>query len=300
MKSVLLTLSLLLCMVSAAAGEGRADAIRAKLLNRSDSSVLVVAHRAEWRFAPENSLAAINRSIEMGVDVVEVDVRRTADGVLVLMHDATLDRTTTGRGNIATWSYDSLQTLFLKSGCGGKTRHKIPTLQEALLAVKGKIMINLDKADSYFAQIYPLLEQTQTTNQVIIKGAKDASEVKRLYGEYLDKVIYMPVVNLDHAGAEKMIAEFEKELNPVAYELVYACADNQVAIRVGDNLLKVGKSIWYNTLWDTLTGGLDDDLALDDPDKVYGYIIRKLNANMMQTDRSEQLLNYLRKNKFHE
>ena len=62
--------------------------------------MLVVAHRGNWRSAPENSTAAIDSAIAMKVDIVEIDIQKTKDGQLILMHDNTLDRTTTGKGSI--------------------------------------------------------------------------------------------------------------------------------------------------------------------------------------------------------
>ena len=64
----------------------------------ANKSVLVVSHRADWRNAPENSLQAIQNCIDMGVDMVEIDLKKTKDGHLILMHDKTIDRTTTGKG----------------------------------------------------------------------------------------------------------------------------------------------------------------------------------------------------------
>jgi glycerophosphoryl diester phosphodiesterase len=56
--------------------------------------VLRIGHRGAAGHAPENTLAAVRQGIELGVDFVEIDVRRTADGVLVALHDATVNRTT--------------------------------------------------------------------------------------------------------------------------------------------------------------------------------------------------------------
>jgi len=81
-------------------------------------------------------------------------------------------------------------------------------LEEALLAAKGKIMINLDKADRYFDQVYELLQKTGTTEQIIMKGSKPAKEVKARFGKYLDEVIYMPIVNLDKEDAKRHIDVF--------------------------------------------------------------------------------------------
>lgn len=73
-----------------------------------------MAHRGDWRNFPENSLEAIDNAVKMGVDIVELDVQRTKDGVLILMHDRTLDRTTTGKGYIAETNMEDIRKLNLK------------------------------------------------------------------------------------------------------------------------------------------------------------------------------------------
>ena len=72
------------------------DQIRKELFNPASGKVLVAAHRGDWRNACENSREAIENAVQMGVDIVEVDLARTKDGHLILLHDNTLDRTTTG------------------------------------------------------------------------------------------------------------------------------------------------------------------------------------------------------------
>lgn len=279
--------------------ENRAEALRMQLLSGDTSTVLVVAHRGDWRYAPENSVAAIEHSIAVGVDIVELDLQLTKDSVLIVMHDATLNRTTTGKGRVADWTLDSIRTLKLKNGCGIRTKHTVPTLEEALLAARGRVLLNLDKADRYFDLVVPLLEKTGTTRQIVMKGSKPAAEVLGLYGKYLDEVIYMPVVNLDREDAPESMEAYIAELKPVAYELIYAEAeDAAMPLRMRDELR--GKAlIWYNTLWDTLCGGHDDDLSLEDPDAAFGYLIDTLGARIIQTDRAEHLLTYLRDRGLH-
>ncbi|MBQ3206959.1 MAG: glycerophosphodiester phosphodiesterase family protein, partial [Bacteroidales bacterium] len=186
----------------------RAEVLRDKILNGDTEQILVVAHRGDWRFAPENSLAAIEHSIAVGVDVVELDLQMTKDSVLIVMHDGTLNRTTTGKGKVSEWTVDSVKTLKLKNGCAIKTMHSVPTLEEALLAAKGKVLVNLDKADRYFDLIVPVLEKTGTARQIIMKGSKPAEQVLELYGKYLDEILYMPVVNLHKEGAQELMAGY--------------------------------------------------------------------------------------------
>lgn len=269
------------------------ERIYRKVTDPNNKEITVVAHRADWRTAPENSIAAIESSIRQGADVVELDVQRTKDGQLILMHDKTLDRTTTGKGKIAEWTLDSIKTLYLKNGAALKTKHRVPTLEEALMTAKGRIMVNLDKAYPIFDEIYPILEKTGTVNQIIMKGSKPVANVKKDLGKYLDKIIYMPIIHLDKPGAMEQVDAFMKELHPAAFEFLFVSDTCRVAFQVKEKL--EGKSkIWYNTLWDTMAGGHDDDLSLENPDKGYGYLIDTLGATIIQTDRTTYLLEYLK------
>lgn len=86
------------------------------------AAVLVASHRGQWRSAPENSLGAIDQAIKDGAEIVEIDVRLTSDGVPVLMHDSTVDRTTDGRGQVADLSLAQIKNLRLQEGLGGQRR----------------------------------------------------------------------------------------------------------------------------------------------------------------------------------
>jgi glycerophosphoryl diester phosphodiesterase len=299
MKRIITTICFLFVSFAFVFSQSRVDTLLQKLHDPNGNYVFVAAHRGDWRNAPENSLPAIENAIKMGVDIVELDVQRTKDGHFILMHDETLDRTTTGKGKIPDWALDSIQTLRLKNGCAIKTKEKVPTLEEALLLMKGRVLINLDKADRYFEKIYALLEKTGTTKQVIMKGGKSVEEVKSQFGKYLKDVIYMPIVYLDRENAEMQIQSFLKELQPVAFELLFVNDSHPLPKQIKTQL--AGKSlVWYNTLWDTMAGGHDDDMSLDNPDAGYGYLIDTLGARIIQTDRPALLLEYLKKKGVHD
>lgn len=293
---------ILLCAVFVAlqfSAQNRVEQIREKLMSCNSGSVIVVAHRGDWRNFPENSLEAIDNAIKMGVDIVELDVKKTKDGELILMHDRTLNRTTTGKGLVSDNTLDDIRKLNLRNGCNIRTIHKVPTLEEALLHAKGKIMINLDQADLYFDQIYELMQKTGTTRQIIMKGRKPATEVKKQFGDYLKDVIYMPIINLDASGAEEQVEAFIKDMSPVALELLFVNDANPLPKKLAATL-ESRTLIWYNTLWDTMAGGHDDDMSLQDPDAGYGYLIDTLGCRIIQTDRPAYLLDYLRKRKLHD
>ena len=283
-------LVLLFAACSASDDAPRSEQIRADLLNPDCQRVLVASHRADWRGWPENSMPAIESAINMGVDIVELDLQCTADSQLIVMHDSKINRTTTGKGLVAEMTLDSIRTFRLKNGVNIRTRHEIPTLREVLLLCKGRVLINLDKADRYFDLVVPLLQETGTTRQIIMKGRKPADEVRALYGQYLDEVIYMPIVDMnDSASVQLFSAHLDSQ--PCAFELCWRTDDGYV--REASKMAKGKALLWVNCLWDTLCGGHEDDEAYKDPDAHYGYLIDSLGFRIIQTDRPEYLINYL-------
>ena len=265
-----------------------------RLHNGSGKDIMVVAHRGDWRNAPENSLQAIQNCIKMGVDIVEIDVRKTKDDELVIIHDQTLNRTTTGDGFVSDWTLEELRELNLKNGAGRPTNHKIPTLREALLIAKDQILLNLDKSYDYFDFIYPILLETQTEDQVIFKGInKNPEEVRTHFGDRLDSILYMPVINLDEQKKPyDLIQKYQKVQNPIAFELIFSKEEKIDVINLEAIKLK-GSRIWVNSLWSSLNSGYEDDMAVQDPEFIYGWYLNK-GINMIQTDRPKQLLEYLK------
>ena len=278
--------------------QNRADSIRQRIESLDTKSVLVVSHRADWRYAAENSMMAIENAIKLGVDIIELDVQRTKDGHLVLMHDETLDRTTTGKGRVDSIMLESLKNLRLRNGIGIRTSETVPTLEEVLVKTKGRVLLNLDKADRYIDEVYALMHKTGTTKYIVMKTNKSFIDTRVQFHEYLLHTFIMPIIDLDEGYAESEIDAFMSFLRPKMFELVYKDASNPSPKLMKQKLR--GKSLlWYNTMWDTLAGGYDDDKALDNPDAAYGYLIDTLGANIIQTDRPEYLLKYLRKRGLH-
>lgn len=114
---------------------------------RETDITLVAAHRAGG-FAsgvPENSLAGIRAAAELGAAFAEVDLRETADGEIVLMHDVTLDRTTTGTGAVSDYTLDQLRQFFVVDLNGTETGEPIPTLEDAFATAReAGIYLELD------------------------------------------------------------------------------------------------------------------------------------------------------------
>jgi len=257
--------------------------------------VAVVSHRGDWRNWPENSLPAIESAIDMGVDMVEIDIKMTADSVLVVCHDGKINRTTTGRGSIINMTYDELMNYDLRRGHGVEIPGmKIPTLRQALEVCKGRAMVNVDQGIEYYDQVLALTEELGMTDQVLIKGGLLTNQVRVLMKMHEKNIPYMPVLDISKPGDTIVLAK-HLDLNPVAVEMVFDTLNDLVksaAKMVRDH----GSKLWVNTLWGSLCGDLDDDRAYvaADPDSIYGTII-DLGTIIIQTDRPEFLIDYLEK-----
>lgn len=113
-----------------------------------DHIPFVSAHRGgATKGFPENCLQTFENTLSHTYAILEVDPRYTKDSVIVLMHDPTLDRTTTGQGKIADHTLAALKDIKLKDPGGHETRFHIPTLDEALMWAKGKTILVLDQKD---------------------------------------------------------------------------------------------------------------------------------------------------------
>src|SRR5690606_29871083 len=96
---------------------------------------------------PENSIEALENTLRYFPAIFEIDPRLTKDSVIVLFHDATLERTSDGKGKLMDYSWEELQKIKLKDADGNLTPYQIPSLREAINWAKGKTILNLDYKD---------------------------------------------------------------------------------------------------------------------------------------------------------
>ncbi len=117
-----------------------------------------VAHRGASAYAPENTIAAFDKAVEMKADYIEIDVQRSMDGELVLIHDTTVDRTTDGSGRVGDFTFEELRSLDAGSWKGEQfAGEHIPTFDEILDRYHGKIGILIElKAP----ELYPGIEES--------------------------------------------------------------------------------------------------------------------------------------------
>ena len=300
MYRILLSIFLLLGSITAGMAETRAEKLAKEIYKPNSKYVLVVAHRGDWRNAPENSLQAYRNCIDMGVDMIEIDIHKTQDNQFIVMHDATVDRTTNGKGKIADMTLADIKKLYLKSGHGIKTRHRVPTLEEVLLLAKDKILVNIDKGDNYFDEIYDLLLKTGTEKQVVIKTYDNLATIQsKSKNDIIHKSIFMPIINLDKQEDAEVVVDNYLHVNPPAFEVTFK-TETPKLFRVLNKIKQSGSKLWINSLWSSLNAGHDDDLAVEEkcPDEAWGWILQQ-GATVIQTDRPMQLIQYLKKKHRH-
>lgn len=243
----------------------RTESLINELQDETSAKVLVIAHRACWfDGAPENSLEAISECIRLDVDMIEVDVRLTADGIPVLFHDETVDRTTNGIGPINKFDLDSVRKLRLLSGAGGEestlTDQRVPTLEEALALTKGNILVNLDVKSDVFDKAFEVVERLGVQDEILMKMRALPDDPKLKTAKFLGRTMFMPVIKecIQHKQDNKnkppkpcapslyeVIAGYEI-YDPIAYEIGFG--DVQYLIAGVPAMRKFGGRIWVNTL----------------------------------------------------
>ena len=258
-----------------------ADAIRRTFLNSGSGTVMVAAHRAVHHVYPENSLQAIQESIKIGVDIIEIDVKVSKDGVPFLMHDHKIDRTTTGKGVAEEFTWEELQQFFIVDK-GKKTKLKIPALRDALEIAYGKIMIDLDLKTENINEVIKVVNKTNSKDFVVFFD----SDYKILSGVQLADKDFM-IMPRAHS-----IQEADSAINlfdpPVVHVDFSFYTDECV-----ETIQSSSARVWINALGDP-----DKDLREGKEKRALKNLLEH-GANIIQTDEPELLLAALRKRGLH-
>ena len=296
MRTIKKSLVLLLFIVipfSALSKGNRVDTLLQYMHDGGKSKhVMIFAHRGNWRNSAENSIQAFQDCINEGLDGIEVDLQMTKDSVLVIMHDETLDRTTTGSGKVSDYTIDELRKLRLLTPIGVKTRQTIPTFEQVLLLAKDKILIQVDKWKAYGQQVADLAKKYNCERQIILRTTDNSKATKQKYGNLLDNLIVMPVLvckggNVDEENLQDFIKNYSSPVMSFSF-----IQEDYPILRKIKNLQEMGYRIWFNSLWDTFNAGHDDELAVTDPDNSYGWLINH-GANIIFSDNPILLKKYL-------
>lgn len=138
----------------------------------SEATPLVIAHRGASSLAPENTMAAVQVALDLGVDMIEIDVHRTSDGELVVIHDVTVDRTTDGEGFVSRLTLAEVRELDAGSWFGRSfSNERIPTLREVLEATKDKVTLLIElKGPRTEVRTVELVRELGMSNQVVVQS----------------------------------------------------------------------------------------------------------------------------------
>ena len=154
---------------------------------RPDWDVVVVAHRGMVSGFPENTLAAYRRSISLGFSAIEIDLRATADGHIVVMHDDTVDRTTNGTGDVGRMTLAEIKCLDAGSRAGSAfADQRVPTYEEVLGALRGsgtKIVLDIKPSEALDNErVVCLTERAGAVLDVIVgpRSMADLRDFKKL------------------------------------------------------------------------------------------------------------------------
>ena len=246
--------------------------------------VLVAAHRSAHLVNPENSLSAIKDAIEIGADIIELDVRKTKDGVYVLLHDEKIDRTTTAKGEVSNYTFEELSKIPLLQN-GQPTNERIPTFESALRAAKDRIMIDIDfKLDSTedAINVCKLVREAGMEKQVLF------FVYDYPYTSTIDSINNsIPV--MPRAYNKENVLDILKNYKVPVIHVDPSFYNDTLMSEIRSHNVRV----WINAL------GKFDDLEKTQKNLGYDSLLAMKNVNVIQTDYPANLLQYLQKRGLH-
>ncbi|MGC3946536.1 MAG: glycerophosphodiester phosphodiesterase family protein [Chryseolinea sp.] len=263
---------------TSAAGQERSAALRKKLLD-PNGEVMVAAHRAAHAKYPENSIDAIREAIRLQVDIIEIDVKVSKDGVPFLMHDRTMNRTTNGKGDPEELTWEQLQQFNIVDK-GKVTQWKIPSLEMALKAAHGNILVDLDLKTDRIDDVVRIVEKTDMQDHVLFFDS-DYDVLKRVKDKNADFMIMPRAYRITQA--DSAIAMFDPPVVHIDFD--FYTAENVSIIK------KSMARVWINAL-----GEPDQMLRDGKPEKALNTLISN-GANIIQTDEPGAFVITLQKDK---
>jgi glycerophosphoryl diester phosphodiesterase len=235
---------------------------------------IVIAHRGDHVLVPENTLAAYKNGIKNGVDFVEIDLRTTKDSVLVIMHDATVDRMTNGKGKIVDLTYTELKKLQVIDKTKDTTAvYRIPTFEEVLKTCRGKIGIYLDYKNANVQQAYKMIKEYGMGNHIIVYINNAAQ-----YTEWRKRVPAMPLM-LSLPDEVKTEAQLNKFMKETAVDLLDGDYGDYTP-DVLEAITKAGITAW-------------PDIQSPNEDKNWDHAL-EMGFRGLQTDHPAALIKYLK------
>jgi glycerophosphoryl diester phosphodiesterase len=237
------------------------------------SAFIVIAHRGASSYAPENTFAAFDLAIRMGVHHIELDVEATSDGHIVVIHDDTVDRTTDGSGPVTNHTLAALQALDAGSWFGARfAGERIPVFDEVLDRYKGRVHIHTEikgRAPYLSQRTADLVRQHDMVDQVTITSFQRARlEEIRAYAPQLATGWLLPEVK-DAAIAQAKdigLRQICPRANTLTTELVNRLQGEGFVVRAW--------GVATEALMRQVVQAGADGMTVDFPDKLIAYLQR--------------------------
>lgn len=169
---------------------------------------------------PENAIETFEYVLRHTPAFFEIDPRLTKDSVIVLLHDATLDRTTNGTGKLSDHTWEEVKKLRLKDSDGNITPYRIPTLQEAIDWARGKTILNLDKKDVPFWMTADIIRKNNAGSFMMVT-VHDAKQAKYYYDDDPNRMMSAFV------KTEEALKEYEEAGIPWTNMIAYIGSENK-------------------------------------------------------------------------
>lgn len=247
---------------------------------------------------PCNSLTAYKIALDLGADVVEIDISKTKDGKYYVFHPWMEPVFLRSQKYICDMTADELDKLRLVNQDGVKTSYKVPTLSEVLALLKDKAYINVDKYWTDVEGITQEIRKAGVEKQVIVKTHVDEKSLQAVE-KYAPDFMFVPLVRGKDEITEKLL---QRNINLIGVEVLFrndneeCISDEYIKSMHDKNLLIWANSIIYDEN-DIINGYHSDDASLkDSPDKGWGWLIDK-NIDFIQTDWLIYLQNYIKNRK---
>ena len=261
---------------------------------RNGAHVLIAAHRGAFTGnIIQNTINAYHAAVRMGADIIECDVARTVDGHLLAFHDGGEPRAFGRTQNIKTLPFREARNLCYFNSIGAATDQRVQTFEEVLAALKGDVLINVDRGWEYWADIVETVERYGMAEQIILKSPV-ADEILRSLQEVGRNYMYIPIVD----STDDIDRALSYDLNVLGVEIKFRSADQDiVAPEYLKRLKELGLLLWSNAIKlnhiEVLAATFDDDVSvLSDPDKGWGRLL-DMGFDIIQTDWPNLLKEYL-------
>lgn len=251
-----------------------------------EKGFLIAAHRGTFGAnIMDNTYLSMKLALDLGADMVEVDVVKSKDGILYAFHSGKEKERFKKDIKINLLNSEEISKLEYYNLEGGPSGRGVEKLEDILVKLKGDNLINIDRAWDYFPEVFELIKKLGMENQIIIKAREDDEVVDFLDSTDL-KLMFMPIIR----KKESLNKYLDKNINIVAVEVLFDSKEHELNSLEFKNMLKEKNILlWINTIKldneekNNFSAGYTDDESLEENGKGWEWVLKQ-GANIIQTD----------------